>query len=74
MSEASEGDPVSEWGDDAAVYSSHSELSEWDASDADSVQDPDLFQVTDPTTPGELCTASMLGVAARTPRVLSSIK
>ncbi|KAL3159096.1 hypothetical protein ABBQ32_011094 [Trebouxia sp. C0010 RCD-2024] len=54
LSEASEGDSVSEWGDDAAVYSSHSELSEWNASDADSVQDPEeALQVTDQTAPGE---------------------
>lgn len=55
LSEASEGDSVSEWGDDAAVYSSHSELSEWNASDADSVQDPEeALQVTDQTAPGEV--------------------
>ena len=39
---------------DAAVYSSQSELSEWEASDAESTQDADSLQVLGQTTPGEL--------------------
>lgn len=53
-SDVSEDDPVSEWGNDAAVYSSQSELSEWEASDADSMQDVDSLQVLGQTAPGEL--------------------
>ena len=53
MSEFSEDDPVSEWGNDAAVYSSQSELSEWDASDTESLPDADSLRVLDHTAPGE---------------------
>lgn len=45
---------MSEWGNDAAVYSSQSELSEWEASDTESMQDADTLQVLGQTAPGEL--------------------
>lgn len=45
---------MSEWGNDAAVYSSQSELSEWDASDAESVPDADSLRVLDQAAPGKL--------------------
>lgn len=51
MSDASEGDTVSEWGNDAAVYSSQSDLSEWEASDAESADSIDVLNLA---APGEL--------------------
>ena len=50
LSDYAEADQVSDWGNDAAVYSSQSDLSDWeapDSSDVESIQDPDALQVQD---------------------------
>lgn len=57
LSDYSEADQVSDWGDDAAMYSSQSDLSDWeaqDSSDAESIQDRDALQVLDPAGADEL--------------------
>ena len=59
LSDASEDDPVSVWGNDAAVYSSQSELSEWDASDTESMQEAQSLDVLDQIASGELSLTSI---------------